>query len=161
MNLKSLYNVVTMEEATKESPELSTEFKNEIKTEKKKNNWLTLGLLVLICLAVFGALGVGAYDIFIKSDAPEQKNSAEKIESKPVAETEKTEKEQAATPTISETTPAPEAQSATPQEYTVQDGDVLGSIATKFDTTVEKLKAANNIEDETLLQIGQKIKIVK
>jgi murein DD-endopeptidase MepM/ murein hydrolase activator NlpD len=39
--------------------------------------------------------------------------------------------------------------------YTVQPGDTLGQIATRFGATVEALAAANNIEDINVLDVGQ------
>jgi LysM repeat protein len=140
--------------------DLSDEFKKEIKGRKNKVGWLGLTSMIMVCFLVFGALGIGTYQIFFKPEQIDQKNSAEKIESKPVEVTENKKPEEAkqvVTPAPTTTT----APASTTEEYVVQDGDVLGSIATKFGTTVEKLKAANNIQDETLLQIGQKIKIVK
>lgn len=43
--------------------------------------------------------------------------------------------------------------------YTVKSGDSLWLIARRFDTTVAKICAANNISADTRLQIGQKIKL--
>ncbi len=42
--------------------------------------------------------------------------------------------------------------------YTVQSGDTLSEIASKYKTTVEKLKAYNNLTSNTI-QIGQKLNI--
>jgi membrane-bound lytic murein transglycosylase D len=108
-----------------------------------------VGLTVLI---------VGSYQIFFKPEEVEQ-NSGTKIESKPTDPVEKkvdeAKPESATQPTTNDKT-----QGAT-QEYIIVEGDNLGSIAGKFETTVEKIKTANNIQDETTLQIGQKIIIVK
>lgn len=43
--------------------------------------------------------------------------------------------------------------------YTVQQGDTLGAIARRFNTTVERLQALNNLADPRLLSIGQKLVI--
>mgnify|MGYP005836331311 CR=1 FL=1 len=47
------------------------------------------------------------------------------------------------------------AVTATPQSYTVQSGDTLGSIAIRFDVSVEALMAANNLANPNVLDIGQ------
>lgn len=39
--------------------------------------------------------------------------------------------------------------------YTIQDGDTLGAIAERFDTTVDELVAANGLTDPNALQPGQ------
>jgi lipoprotein-anchoring transpeptidase ErfK/SrfK len=44
--------------------------------------------------------------------------------------------------------------------YTVEQGDVLAKIARKFNTTVDLLAEANNIDDPHLLQIGDRLKVV-
>lgn len=41
-----------------------------------------------------------------------------------------------------------------PQTYTVQAGDVLGSIAQKFEISVEALAQANHITDYNLIHVG-------
>ena len=43
--------------------------------------------------------------------------------------------------------------------YTVQSGDTLGSIASKYDTTVEELVRLNPDVDPTGLQVGQRIRV--
>ena len=43
--------------------------------------------------------------------------------------------------------------------YTVQTGDTLGGIATKFHTTISALQSLNNIVDPRKLHIGQKLQI--
>lgn len=44
-------------------------------------------------------------------------------------------------------------------EYTVVKGDTLWAIANKFNTSVDKLKILNNIQNENLIYPGQKIKL--
>lgn len=51
--------------------------------------------------------------------------------------------------------PPPNAVTATPQSYTVQSGDTLGSIAVRFDVSVEALLAANNLANPNVLDVGQ------
>jgi len=58
-------------------------------------------------------------------------------------------------------TPAP---SPTPRPdgavvYTVKAGDTLGAIALEFDTTVEQLRALNNIGENNLIVVGQELVI--
>lgn len=45
----------------------------------------------------------------------------------------------------------------TPQTHEVEPGDTLFSIAIEYDTTVETLLEANNINEEDFLQIGQRL----
>ena len=47
------------------------------------------------------------------------------------------------------------------EEYIVQDKDTLFTIGLKFDLTWEKIALANNLEENTKLYIGQKLKIPK
>lgn len=65
------------------------------------------------------------------------------------------------TPTVPPTglptdTPGP-AGTPTPVVYVIERGDTLGSIAMKYDVSVEDLQAINNISDPTKLQIGQQL----
>ena len=48
---------------------------------------------------------------------------------------------------------------AEPPVYVVQPGDTLYSIAQRFDSTVEAIVAANDIENPRLIQVGQKLVI--
>ena len=43
--------------------------------------------------------------------------------------------------------------------YTVAPGDTLGSIATRFGTTVDALQSINNLADRNVLSVGQKLVI--
>ncbi len=45
--------------------------------------------------------------------------------------------------------------------YIVQDGDTLWDIAKKYNTTVEEIKMINNIDDSYILNIGDKLMIIK
>lgn len=65
--------------------------------------------------------------------------------------------EPAATPSptpVSTPTPAP-----TPRTYVVEAGDNLTQIARRFDTTVDALVEANDIEDPDLIHPGQELTI--
>lgn len=45
------------------------------------------------------------------------------------------------------------------QYYVIQGGDTLGSIALKYDTTVEELVRLNPEIDPTALEVGQRIRV--
>lgn len=45
------------------------------------------------------------------------------------------------------------------QYYVIQSGDTLGSIALKYDTTVEELVQLNPEVDPTALHVGQRIRV--
>ena len=55
------------------------------------------------------------------------------------------------------TQPAPEPTDET--VYIVQPGDTLSAIANKYNTTVDKLVALNDIDDPDLIYVGDKIKV--
>jgi len=48
---------------------------------------------------------------------------------------------------------------ATTRRYRVRSGDTLTSIAAKYDTTVKKLRALNDIDDPRTLKIGQVLRV--
>jgi len=50
--------------------------------------------------------------------------------------------------------------SSTTNTYTVKAGDTLSGIAKKFNTTVAKLQALNNIKDANKISVGQVLKLV-
>ena len=58
------------------------------------------------------------------------------------------------TPRPDTPTPAP-----TPSEYVVQVGDTLRDIAHRFDTTIERLVATNDLEDPDLIRAGATLQI--
>ena len=61
---------------------------------------------------------------------------------------------------ISITVPVRERQvSSSTTTYTVQSGDTLSAIASKFGSTVQDIAAANNISDVNLIYTGQKLVI--
>ena len=51
------------------------------------------------------------------------------------------------------------AQKPQPVYYTVKRGDTLSSIAAKYGTTWQRLKALNNLKNENLIYAGQKIRV--
>ena len=61
------------------------------------------------------------------------------------------------TPTPPPPTAAPQAGIPTPTVYVVKLGDTLGSIAQRYDVTVEALMAANNITNPNVLSVGQNL----
>lgn len=69
-----------------------------------------------------------------------------------------------ATPTVPTSTatpqPAPtQAIAVQDDEYVVQPGDTLSTIAVKFKTSIAGIQLANNLSDARVLQAGQRIKI--
>lgn len=48
---------------------------------------------------------------------------------------------------------------ATPKTYTVQKGDTLEGIAKKYNTTVSTLQKLNNIQNPSLIRVGQKLRV--
>lgn len=52
-----------------------------------------------------------------------------------------------------------QSQRQEPRRYTVQSGDTLFDIAREFDTTVEAIVEANDIEDPDVIDIGQELVI--
>ena len=79
----------------------------------------------------------------------------------PVATADASPSEAAASPTPDgsaaspEVTDRPSEASAEPTRYKVKSGDTLSSIAARYDTTVKKLRAANDISDPRALKVGQ------
>ena len=57
------------------------------------------------------------------------------------------------------TTPQPESPAPTPVTYEVKPGDTLSEIAQRFDTTVEALAEANDIEDPNVIFPGDTLRI--
>ena len=62
------------------------------------------------------------------------------------------------TPAASPTTTATPTPSGGQQTYTVQSGDSLSTIAQRYNVTVDDLKRANNLTNDTI-QVGQKLVI--
>ena len=144
-------------EIRKQPAGLSNDFQQELESKKNKKNWVGIISASLVFVVLILIIGVGSYQIFFKTVEIDQNNNS-KIESKPA------ENEVKVQPSVKSETPdqatIPETQ-IIPTEHVVVEGDNLGAIAIKYETTVEKLKTANSIQDETSLQIGQIIKIVK
>jgi LysM repeat protein len=146
----------------KKDPNLSEEFRDEIIKERKNHNWPAIISVLVISLIMVIVLGIGAYQIFYKKDTSDLAEPAGKIESVPQedvkTEVKPEETKPAETPVQAPAqTPAPET--ATPTTYTVEEGDTLGAIASKYGTTVDALMKLNNITDETSLQIGDNLKL--
>jgi LysM repeat protein len=64
-------------------------------------------------------------------------------------------------PATATPTPTPTEQNIAAQgnEYVVQPGDTLSTIAVKFGTSIAGIQLANNLSDARVLQAGQRIKI--
>lgn len=45
------------------------------------------------------------------------------------------------------------------REHTVGDGETLWGIARRYETTVESLRRANNLDEDDQIQPGQKLRI--
>ena len=76
----------------------------------------------------------------------------------PVATSEPSPSETTASPTLDGSpaaTDRPPDATAEPTRYKVKSGDTLSSIAARYDTTVKKLQAANDISDPRALKVGQ------
>ena len=59
---------------------------------------------------------------------------------------------------ITESTPSTSTE-AEGEYYVIQSGDTLGSIALKYDTTVEELVRLNPDVDPTALRVGERIRV--
>jgi membrane-bound lytic murein transglycosylase D len=55
--------------------------------------------------------------------------------------------------------PAPKPPAAKPRVHTVRQGDTLGALASRYDTTVKQLVAQNKLSSAHQLKIGQRIQI--
>ncbi len=68
------------------------------------------------------------------------------------------------TPVVSTPNPAAAATTpvatATPEFHVVQTGEVLSTIASKYNTTVAALAELNEIEDVNEIRVGQRIRLV-
>jgi LysM repeat protein len=93
-----------------------------------------------------------------QSDAESPKSKEEKIQTPPTVDENSTEepKTETVAPVTTPTSP-PAATGYT--EYTVVSGDTLSGIANTHDMTSTALAKYNNISVDTMLQIGQKLKI--
>jgi len=147
----------------KEGSQLSDEFSKEIKESRGNKNIFGILTAIVAVILIFGTIGLASYQLFFRPEQNESKSAEEKIESSPESSEKAATTPAATTPaatTPAATTPAAANTSAT-QDYLVVDGDVMGSIATKFNTTVANLKTLNSITDENSLQIGQTLKVPK
>ena len=135
---------------------LSEEFKKDV-TEPRKPNYLSITLALVAIVLIFGTVGAAIYQLSTNKVDQNLKSNEEKIESQPTIQEEST-----GSARNEASQPEPQ-QPVDPKEetYTVVEGDNLGAIAAKYSTTAEKLMADNGITDETALQIGQVLKIIK
>ena len=133
------------------TPKLSSSIKKELQVETR----LTYSKLIWPIVSVLLVIGVGYY-LFITYELEKAKknnieivNPEDKIKNKPEVKSEE------AVPTPAATAPATE-------DYTVKDGDTLGSIAmTDGGLTSADIIAVNPGLVAESLQIGQVIKIPK
>jgi hypothetical protein len=62
-------------------------------------------------------------------------------------------------PSAAAPSPSPEASVAGTQSYRVQSGDTLSAIAARFGTTVAEIQRLNDIEDPSLIRVGQLLEL--
>lgn len=111
-------------------------------------NYKRIAFVLVIFVSILAVASYGGYSLARKFSAPVE---SEKISENPT-NTVSTEYKP---PTTTTTTLAP-----TYYEYTVQSGDTLYAIAAHYNTTVDKLRELNNIEDDdNSLQIGDILKV--
>jgi len=107
----------------------------------------TQALIVVILLHV---IAVGGFFAFTKVKASQEKRrQAETAEAAKVAAAAKAEEESKPTPL-----PAPVLRT-----HTVERGDTLGSIARKYGTTVPVIERLNDIKADSIISIGQELKL--
>ncbi len=145
-----------VEEKKAEEPKnLSSEFKDDIVVERKSSDAFGTIVAFFLIIIIFGSAGIAIYQIFYKPDKLQTKTNEQKIESRPDVSNNTSTTTTTLVPITTTTTKS----SSTVKQYTVVEGDTLGAIAAKYDTTVSALMSYNGITDETSLQIGQIIKI--
>ncbi|HBG81940.1 TPA: hypothetical protein DDW69_03835 [candidate division CPR2 bacterium] len=146
-------------------PHLSEDLKKELKEEKKEARkymlvWPVTGFLAIGMIAFF-------WKIYYKPMNNTNVTPTQEISYPPQSESKQAENTETPNPT---TSPAPSvpAPTATPaptptptplssdKTHTISEGDTLWTIASKYDTTVEAIQKANNMDGEDL-QIGQKL----
>jgi LysM repeat protein len=138
------------------------DFKDEVKKEAERG-WFLRAITPILVFLLLGAV-VAYATLYYKnqSDAESPKSKEEKIQTPPTVDENSTEEPKTGTtapvtaPTTTPTTP-PAATGFT--EYTVVSGDTLSGIANTHDMTSTALAKYNNISVDTILQIGQKLKI--
>ena len=134
----------------------------------RKTFWLLITVIAVACIvlhAVSSAYNALNSDNKDKGQAVEKKESVEKTteENNEVTTEEKTENKNEEENTQEVTPNGPEGnsdQEQTEQKYTVQNGDNLWLIATRFNTTVEAIMYVNNLSSEILIP-GQELVIPK
>ena len=90
-------------------------------------------------------------------------NSGESTTTAVLATSAPTTTQPATTPklVLTQSTPGTTTETTTPgaQYYVIQSGDTLGSVAAKYNTTVDELVRLNPGIDPTALHIGQRIRV--
>ncbi len=99
--------------------------------------WKTIALSAVIALCVVGCSGGES-----AAPAPSEQASSEPTEA-----------------AASETEAAQPSRPDRPRSYRVQEGDTLSAIAVRFDTTVDALVEANDLDDPDSLTLGQRLSI--
>lgn len=136
------------------------DFKEEIKKEAEKGRFFRTIAPILVFLLLGAVVAYGTMYYKNQSDAQPTKKTEEKIQTPPTVDGEEEgPKTEEPAPT---STPAPTATpAASYTEYTVVAGDTLSGIANAHDLTSTQLAQYNGISVDSVLQIGQKLKIPK
>ncbi len=124
-------------EKEKQNPFVLKEFGQEI------NEVTYIQSVATIASVIDTELGQKAYEVAIKQDLPVLAIASGDFLVKPV---------------LAETRAGDRPKNDV-QEYMVQDGDTLWSIARNFDLTTDSLRWANNIEDEDYVKPGDKLTV--
>lgn len=138
------------------------DFINEVKKEAEKGRFLraTMPILVFLLLGAIVAYGTLYYKNQSEDENPQK--TEDKIQTPPTVTNDGDADTTTPTDTPATTTPtapAPTTPTTGYTEYTVAAGDTLSGIANAYDMTSADLAKYNGITIESMLQIGQKLKI--
>lgn len=100
----------------------------------------------------------------VKPQAKSQPQAKAQTTTSVKSQTSTTSKSQTSTTSKSQTKPKATSQSkpqakSQPQYHTIKEGDTLGHLAVKYDTTVKQICKWNNITETTILQLNKKLRV--